>query len=60
MNLNEAQFEQAVSLPPGQSLYFSGDESRSRLIIEPNFKQECENEGLVIEPPPDDRQIASQ
>jgi hypothetical protein len=59
MNLNEAQYEQVVSLPPGQSLYFSGDESRSRLIVEPNFKQDCEDAGFAIDPTPDDRQISA-
>jgi len=59
MNLNEAQYEQVVSLPPGQSLYFSGDESRSRLIVEPNFKQDCEDAGFAIDPTPDDRQVSA-
>lgn len=57
MNLDPAQFEQAVSLPPGQSLYFSGDESRSRLILEPNVKAEWEADGHIIEPPPDDESV---
>lgn len=60
MNLNEAQFEQVLSLPPGQSLFFSGDEPRSRLIIEPNFKKNCEDAGIKIEPPPFDSEIKEE
>lgn len=60
MNLNDAQFQQVLSLPTGQSLFFTGDESRSRLIVEPNFKKNCEDEGIEIEPPPFDWEIAEQ
>ncbi|MES2463848.1 MAG: ATP-binding protein, partial [Armatimonadota bacterium] len=47
MVLDPAQFEQAASLPPGLSYVFQEGWSRSRFVLEPDFKKETGTENSV-------------
>lgn len=60
MVFDGGQFEQAATLPAGHSFIFKGGEPRSQMIVEPDFKKECEDAGFIIDPPPDDFQVKEE
>ena len=54
MVLDAGQFQQAAILPAGQSFVFKEGDARSGLVLEPDFKQQCEDAGYQVDIPPDD------
>lgn len=57
MVLDAGQFQQAAVLPVGQSFVFKEGDARSGLVVEPNFKQQCEDNGYQVEIPPDNATV---
>ncbi|MGH9931923.1 MAG: ATP-binding protein, partial [Pyrinomonadaceae bacterium] len=57
MVFDAGQFHQAAILPAGQSFVFKEGDARSQLVIEPDFKKECNQKGLSLDPSPDDAMV---
>jgi hypothetical protein len=57
MVLDAGQFQQAAILPAGQSLVFKEGDARSGLVLEPDFKRQCEEAGYQVDVPPDDATV---
>jgi hypothetical protein len=57
MVFDGGQFHQAAILPAGQSFVFKEGDARSQLVLERNFKKECELQGHTLEPSPEDATV---
>jgi hypothetical protein len=57
MVFDGGQFHEAAILPAGQSFVYKQGNARSELVLERNFKEECERQGHSLEPSPDDTAV---
>jgi len=57
MVFDAGQIQQAAILPAGQSFVFKEGDARSGLVVEPNFKKQCEAAGYQVDIPPDNATV---